>query len=82
MNLFRSEDTVYQWSQTNLDEGGGLLRPDQIDTLFASDTFRRRLDPAYFAHRREHARSMGAAMMAAGLTGPAFMRPRTDDWHE
>ncbi|MFV0308009.1 MAG: hypothetical protein ACK5OX_09740 [Desertimonas sp.] len=88
MNLFRSEETVFQWSQTRPDEGGGLVSVEQIAALFAGPTFRRRLDPDYFARFAEYRGEMGAVMVEQGMTGPAFMPPRRPaapkppDWHD
>jgi hypothetical protein len=76
MNLFRAEETVYQWSQTNAGEGGGLMRVAQIEALFAGQVFRRRLEGDYLAHIKEYRAELGPIMANVGLTGAAFMPPR------
>lgn len=76
MNLFRAEETLYQWSQTDIAEGGGVMRIDQILALFGGQVFRRRLEPDYLSRVPEYRRELGSIMANVGLIGPAFMPPR------
>ena len=78
MNLFRSEETVLAWSQTDPAEGGGTMTAQQAATMFSADMFRRRLDADYLEKLAGYRKEMAHTMVEAGLTGPAFMRPRTD----
>ena len=76
MNLFACEENVFKWSQTDPDSGDGIRPLADWAALFATDLFRRRLEPDYLSKMDDYRKQMGAVMRERGMTGPWFMPPR------
>ena len=76
MNLFACEDNVLQWSQSDPESVAGIRPLEDWLAIFATDLFKRRLDPDYLHKMLDYRKQMGAVMVERGMTGPWFMRPK------
>ena len=78
MNLFAWEENVLKWSQTDPESVAGIRPLADWAAIFATDLFKRRLDPDYLEKMAGYRQQMGAAMVERGMTGPWFMRQREE----
>ena len=76
MNLFACEENVLKWSQTDPESVAGIRPLADWAAIFATDLFKRRLDPDYLEKMAGYRQQMGAVMVERGMTGPWFMRPK------
>lgn len=76
MNLFACEDNVLKWSQADPESGEGIRPLGDWATMFSCDLFRRRLDADYLEKLADYRKQIVSTMLALGMTGPWFMRPR------
>lgn len=78
MNLFACEENVLKWSQTDPESVAGIRPLADWAAVFATDMFKRRLDPDYLQEMAGYRAQMGAVMLERGMTGPWFMRPKEE----
>jgi hypothetical protein len=76
MNLFRSEEHVWNWARFDPATTEGIIPLLDLVKLFSGPYFRRRMDLNWVSKNREYAREMVATMAEIGKTGPFWKRPK------
>jgi hypothetical protein len=74
MNLFRSEEHVYQWSGFKAETKQGIVRLSEMVQLFSNKFFKRRLDPDYVSRMKDYERDLFRRLTEIGKTR-AFWSP-------
>jgi hypothetical protein len=74
MNLFRSEEDVYQWSGFKADTKQGIVPLSEMVQLFSNKFFKRRLDPDYASRMKDYEREFLRKLKEIGKTR-AFWSP-------
>jgi hypothetical protein len=76
MNLFRSEDHIFNWAQYKEGTEEGIIPIEDLLKLFSGTYFRRRLDPDWVSRSREYLKEWVPALIEIGKTGQFWRRQR------